>query len=63
MVIVKWTEDDGWEAPVLKPYGPLELYPTASVLHYATEAFEGMKCYRGSDGKLRIFRPNLNCAV
>jgi branched-chain amino acid aminotransferase len=36
--------------------------PTASVLHYATECFEGMKAYRGHDGKLRLFRPERNCA-
>lgn len=36
--------------------------PTASCLHYATECFEGMKLYRGFDGKLRIFRPELNAA-
>jgi branched-chain amino acid aminotransferase len=35
--------------------------PTASCLHYATECFEGMKLYRGYDGKLRLFRPQLNC--
>ena len=35
--------------------------PTASVLHYATECFEGMKIYRGYDSKLRIFRPDRNC--
>lgn len=36
--------------------------PTASVLHYATECFEGMKAYRGHDGKIRLFRPQRNCA-
>ena len=35
--------------------------PTAHVLHYATECFEGMKFYRGHDGKLRLFRPDRNC--
>ena len=35
--------------------------PTASVLHYATECFEGMKFYRGYDGRLRLFRPDRNC--
>ncbi|KAF9882510.1 hypothetical protein CkaCkLH20_00546 [Colletotrichum karsti] len=35
--------------------------PTASVLQYATECFEGIKAYRGYDGKLRLFRLELNC--
>ena len=34
--------------------------PTASVLHYATECFEGLKFYRGYDLKLRLFRPDCN---
>lgn len=36
--------------------------PIASCLHYATQCFEGMKIYRGFDGKLRLFRPDLNAA-
>ncbi|KAK0754682.1 branched-chain amino acid aminotransferase [Schizothecium vesticola] len=60
MVTCKWTVAAGWEAPELKPYGPLTLMPTASVLHYATECFEGLKFFRGFDGKLRLFRPDLN---
>jgi branched-chain amino acid aminotransferase len=61
MIQARWTADQGWDAPALKPYGPISLAPTASCLHYATECFEGMKLYRGHDGKLRLFRPNLNC--
>ncbi|UKZ74922.1 hypothetical protein TrVFT333_002592 [Trichoderma virens FT-333] len=62
MVTATWTASAGWATPELKPYGPLSLMPTASVLHYATECFEGLKVYRGYDGKLRIFRPDCNCA-
>ncbi len=61
MIIAKWSAKNGWAAPELKPYGPLSLMPTASVLHYATECFEGLKVYRGYDGKLRLFRPDCNC--
>ena len=60
MVTVSWTSTNGWAAPELRPYGPLSLMPTASVLHYATECFEGMKFYRGYDGHLRLFRPDRN---
>ncbi|KAJ5693154.1 Aminotransferase class IV [Penicillium macrosclerotiorum] len=34
----------------------------ASVLHYSTSCFKGMKVHRGFDGKLRLFRPEYNCA-
>ncbi|KAK3392123.1 putative branched-chain amino acids aminotransferase [Sordaria brevicollis] len=60
MVTVPWNIESGWGVPELKPYGPISLMPTASVLHYATECFEGLKVFRGFDGKLRLFRPNLN---
>ncbi|KAF2086147.1 putative branched-chain-amino-acid aminotransferase [Saccharata proteae CBS 121410] len=62
MITVSWTATHGWAAPELKPYGPLSLMPTASVLHYATECFEGQKLYRGHDGRLRLFRPDCNAA-
>ncbi|ORY11157.1 aminotransferase [Clohesyomyces aquaticus] len=61
MIQAKWTVEHGWAAPSLQPFGPISLMPTASCLHYATECFEGMKLYRGHDGKLRLFRPQLNC--
>lgn len=61
MITCKWTSTHGWHPPHLEPYGPLSLMPTASALHYATECFEGMKAYRGFDGKLRLFRPAKNC--
>ncbi|PVI00616.1 branched-chain-amino-acid aminotransferas-like protein [Periconia macrospinosa] len=61
MIQAAWSTTKGWSAPTLTPYGPLSLMPSASCLHYATECFEGMKLYRGFDGKLRLFRPTLNC--
>lgn len=60
MITASWSLKTGWAAPALKPYGPLSLMPTASVLHYATECFEGLKAYRGHDGRLRLFRPDCN---
>lgn len=62
MVKVTWTDDRGWHAPTIEPYGQLTMSPIASCLHYATQCFEGMKVYRGYDGKLRLFRPDKNCA-
>lgn len=60
MITCQWTSTGGWAAPHLQPYGPMQLMPTASVLHYATECFEGLKFYRGHDLKLRLFRPDCN---
>ncbi|RDW86036.1 branched-chain-amino-acid aminotransferase-1 [Coleophoma crateriformis] len=60
MVTCTWNASKGWDFPELKEYGPLAIMPTASVLHYATECFEGLKVFRGFDGKLRLFRPDCN---
>ncbi|KAM0808714.1 putative Branched-chain-amino-acid aminotransferase [Seiridium cardinale] len=60
MLTATWNRKTGWAAPEIKPFGPFSLSPTASVLHYATECFEGLKAYRGFDGKLRLFRPDCN---
>lgn len=34
----------------------IPLHMAATCLHYGQEAFEGMKAFRGKDGKIRIFR-------
>lgn len=34
----------------------INMHMAATCLHYGQEAFEGMKAYRGKDGKVRIFR-------
>ncbi len=57
-----WTADGGWGASRVEPYGPLLLDPSAAVLHYAQEVFEGMKAYRWADGSVWTFRPQANAA-
>jgi len=34
----------------------INLHMAATCLHYGQEAFEGLKAYRGKDGKIRVFR-------
>ncbi len=60
MVTVDWTIDDGWHDARVTPYGPLQLDPASSVLHYAQEIFEGLKAYRHEDGSIWTFRPEQN---
>lgn len=38
----------------------LNLHMAATSLHYGQEAFEGLKAFRGKDGKVRIFRLDEN---
>ncbi|MFA8301199.1 MAG: branched-chain amino acid aminotransferase [Hyphomicrobiales bacterium] len=34
----------------------IDIHMAATTLHYGQEAFEGLKAYRGQDGKVRVFR-------
>ena len=38
----------------------ISLHMAATCLHYGQEAFEGLKAFRGQDGKIRIFRLEAN---
>jgi branched-chain amino acid aminotransferase len=60
MVSIDWTLDGGWHNAQVTPYGPLQLDPAASVLHYGQEVFEGLKAYRHADGSIWTFRPEAN---
>lgn len=60
MLLVDWNKDEGWGTPKIAPFGNFSLSPALSALHYATECFEGLKAYRGPDGKIRLFRPMQN---
>lgn len=60
MVDVCWSEKGGWHRPRIQPYGPIEIDPAASVLHYGQEIFEGLKAYRHADGSIWTFRPESN---
>jgi len=60
MLTVKWTALNGWEAPHIGPYGPLSLEPSSTVFHYAQCLFEGLKAHRDANGKVTLFRPDLN---
>ena len=39
----------------------INIHMAATCLHYGQEAFEGMKAFRGKDGKVRVFRWDENC--
>ena len=60
MSVVSWSATDGWHDAQVRPYGPLLLDPSAAVLHYAQEIFEGLKAYRHDDGSVWAFRPEAN---
>jgi branched-chain amino acid aminotransferase len=61
MAIVDYEAGRGWFDPRVVPYGPLALDPAAAVFHYAQEMFDGLKAFRGVDGKVRFFRIDRHC--
>ncbi len=48
--------DGHWSAPEATQDEYLTLHMASTCLHYGQEAFEGLKAFRGKDGKVRIFR-------
>ena len=57
MFVANFEEEKGWYDPRVEPYGPLPLDPATAVLHYGQGLFEGLKAFRGKDGRIRLFRP------
>ena len=60
MFLMEYSEDAGWHNGRIVPYGPLMLDPAAAVLHYAQMMFEGLKAYKTKEGKILLFRPDMN---
>ena len=48
--------DGAWEEPYATKDKFLHLHVSATCLQYGQEAFEGLKAFRGVDGKVRLFR-------
>lgn len=49
-----------WMAPELTSDTTVTMSMAATCLHYGQECFEGMKAFRGEDGKIRVFRIEQN---
>ena len=58
---VRCTYKDGkWGEIEVSESEHLNIHIAATCLHYGQEIFEGMKAFRGKDGKIRIFRMDEN---
>ncbi|MFN3969457.1 branched-chain amino acid aminotransferase [Flavobacterium sp.] len=49
-----------WNKPVIKPYEPFLIDPSAKVFHYGQAIFEGMKAYKDENDAVWLFRPDEN---
>ena len=58
---VRCTYKDGkWGEIEVSESEQLNIHMAATCLHYGQEIFEGMKAFRGKDGKIRVFRMDEN---
>ena len=53
-------KDGAWQKPIIKPYEPFLIDPSAKVFHYGQAIFEGMKAYKDEDNAVWLFRPDEN---
>ena len=60
MFVMDYTEGKGWHDPEIVPFQNFSLSPATMVFHYGQEMFEGLKAYKGKDGKVYLFRPDMN---
>ena len=60
MFVMNYTEGKGWHDPRIEPFHNISLSPAAMVYHYGQEMFEGLKAYKGEDGQVYLFRPDMN---
>ena len=62
MLVIDY-KDGKWQQPQILPYGPLQLNPATTVLHYGQAIFEGMKAHKDrTNGDILLFRPDENAA-
>ena len=52
--------DGKWGEIEISSSETIEMHIAATALHYGQEIFEGLKAFRGKDGKVRVFRPEEN---
>ena len=60
MFVMDYSVNKGWYDPRIIPYGPIEIDPSCSVLHYGQAIFEGLKAYKVQGGEVLLFRPEKN---
>lgn len=60
MFVMRYDEGQGWHDGQIVPHAPIMMDPACAVLHYAQMMFEGMKAYKRADGRVQLFRPDMN---
>ena len=52
--------DGKWQEAKIIPFQDISMHPAMSAIHYGQSIFEGLKAYKHADGRLSIFRPDMN---
>ena len=60
MFVAHGTWKDGWGEGAMMDFQPLTITPAACVLNYGQGLFEGMKARMTPDGRITLFRPEMN---
>ncbi len=60
MFLMDYDRATGWSNARIVPFDRISMHPAATVFHYGSEVFEGLKAYRREDGKIQLFRPYEN---
>src|SRR5688500_7258486 len=53
-------DNGAWCLPTIVPFGPIEIHPATSALHYGQSIFEGLKAQKNNKGEVLVFRPDMN---
>jgi branched-chain amino acid aminotransferase len=59
MLVMEY-KDGAWGECEIKPFDNFSMHPATAVLHYGQGIFEGLKAYKGKDGKVSLFRAKDN---
>src|SRR5690606_39558856 len=54
-------QDGQWSEGELVTSEIIQLHEGSPALHYAQQCFEGLKAQTAKDGRILLFRPELNC--
>ena len=49
-----------WQSPKISKYHSFSIDPFNATLHYSINLFEGMKAFKTEEGKVTMFRPEMN---
>ena len=59
-ILTSYYKDGEWSPVESHTDDNINISAFAGSLHYSIECFEGLKAFRGADGKVRLFRPEEN---